>query len=1052
MTLTVAQIRIEVSGDAAGAVSSLNQTAEAEERVTRAARSASGTHNELSTSFVRVGTSAKDIAVGVLAGAAGFSLLAAGGVAAGRLIEQTVSGIAASVIGMNASLETSTLQFKILMGNADQATAHVQGLFAFAKESPFETGPIIEASRQLYVMGGAALDTDANLRLVADAAAGASAPIQEVARWVGRAYSEIQGGRPFGEAAQRLQELGLISGDARNKLEGLQQMGAQAPVVWAAFTQELGRFSGSSKELQSTWTGLTSTFSDSTKLLTSEAFKPFFDVLKAGISDLNTFLDSDAVKKWATDTAAGVKEAIGTIGEIKQDITVGLNVAGIVISSDLDIGKLVQSWLQQQVSDVGKTEIDVGPFVTLADTQKPREALVGGIQLLFEAMKNTVSQEWKDLGEVPGIKDAIEHMRVTEAQAIDSTFTPEQRRAWAAQLFPSPADIQAAADTSAAAIPDALATINSAWDRAQHQFDVGDKGKQLTQAIRQGIKTPELQQVALEQALAFGESWRKGLDPLSGEAERRMTELHRLVTKAFESGSDEDVAAVGDFLARFNVGDRVADQNHRVAQAIEAQNREKEAAVREAKRIAEEWRRTMPITAENFGSFLGPATESAAMGSGKAVFDALTKAIHSGGEDAIKAAAEASAGIRQKMLDATLFDDAASWAEGFTEVVQRAVEEKTPQAIAAVGEYVKAFDIAQQLDEAGRHAAEAINTATDKTSQAIQDAHTQTQAQIDRIREDFDFSQSVARDMEKLQDAVKTGMAAARRNLEDGERELRLSRDAEDRARQIGREDSSAATSRARQDRDVAIASAHSREDLEREHQRRIADIQRQNGPGAGAALTQEQRQYQDQLEALARNESRAREDRQRQRADQEQDRQRTRALAEQDRQIRDARAASDRERQRTNEAMLETLQKQLEAPIKQLQLGVQIHGMERQIADLRTREREEVEKLNAALQETIDKEHEREALTARRLGVQPPGAASESIPVGAPAFFPGFFPTGPIPSPQQGGSDHQVTTEDLADLMSEWPQEITVNLDGEDITDNINAHNVREKRWKAIS
>src|SRR5206468_2629668 len=86
----------------------------------------------------------------------------------------------------NASLETAQLQFKILMGSADKAQEHVRELFEFAKATPFEAGPIIQASRQLEVMGGAALNTKANLTLIGDAAAGVSAPIQEVANWVGR--------------------------------------------------------------------------------------------------------------------------------------------------------------------------------------------------------------------------------------------------------------------------------------------------------------------------------------------------------------------------------------------------------------------------------------------------------------------------------------------------------------------------------------------------------------------------------------------------------------------------------------------------------------------------------------------------------------------------------------------------------------------------------------------------------------------------------------------------------------------------------------------------
>jgi hypothetical protein len=114
-----------------------------------------------------------------------------------------------AIFGLNSTLETSSMQFETLMGSADKARAHVLDLFEFAKETPFETQPVIEASRMLELFGHAALDTTANLTMVGDAAASSSASIEEVAFWVGRMYSSMQGGQPFGESAMRLQELGI---------------------------------------------------------------------------------------------------------------------------------------------------------------------------------------------------------------------------------------------------------------------------------------------------------------------------------------------------------------------------------------------------------------------------------------------------------------------------------------------------------------------------------------------------------------------------------------------------------------------------------------------------------------------------------------------------------------------------------------------------------------------------------------------------------------------------------------------------------------------------
>lgn len=242
------------------------------------------------------------------AGAAALGFAAA--IAGMQAVGTTFGFVKDAVIGMNASLETSTLQFTTLMGNAEQARKHVEGLFRFAAETPFETGPIIEASRLLQTFGGSALNTEGNLRLVGDAAAATSNQINEVAFWVGRAYSLIQAGKPFGEAAMRLQEMGILSAEARARLEELQKSGASGAEVWAAFQEELSRFSGAMKLQANTWQGLTSTIKDNLQMLAATAFRPLFDLLKEGAKALADFLQSDRVQAFAQRAAAALARLI----------------------------------------------------------------------------------------------------------------------------------------------------------------------------------------------------------------------------------------------------------------------------------------------------------------------------------------------------------------------------------------------------------------------------------------------------------------------------------------------------------------------------------------------------------------------------------------------------------------------------------------------------------------------------------------------------------------------------------------------------------------------
>ena len=222
--------------------------------------------------------------------------LALGGLGAGVAALGAGFGfLAKNAIDMNATLETSTLQFATLMGSTEQAEAHVRSLFEFAKATPFETGPIIEASRMMQTFGGEVLNTTDNLTLIGDAAAATGAPIDDLGFWVGRLYANLQAGQPFGEAAARLQELAVLSPQARQEMERLQEAGASGEEIFASFQGELGKFNGAMEAQAGTWEGLKSTIVDSIGIVSATALKPFFEMAKSGLGTVADFLSSPAL-------------------------------------------------------------------------------------------------------------------------------------------------------------------------------------------------------------------------------------------------------------------------------------------------------------------------------------------------------------------------------------------------------------------------------------------------------------------------------------------------------------------------------------------------------------------------------------------------------------------------------------------------------------------------------------------------------------------------------------------------------------------------------------
>jgi len=224
----------------------------------------------------------------------------------------SMKSVAMVALDMNANLEKSTLQFTTLMGDSQKAEEHVRSLFEFAKKTPFETGPIITASKHLQLFGGDALNSQKNLKLLGDAAAASGAQFEEVAFWTGRMYASLQAGKPVGEAMMRLMELGVVAPTARAQIEALAQTAGGGQKAFEAFQESLGQFTGAMDLQANTWDGLMSTIKDAAQITLADALKPFFEMAKEGAAIIAQVLGSDAVQQVFRNMAESIKASFGT--------------------------------------------------------------------------------------------------------------------------------------------------------------------------------------------------------------------------------------------------------------------------------------------------------------------------------------------------------------------------------------------------------------------------------------------------------------------------------------------------------------------------------------------------------------------------------------------------------------------------------------------------------------------------------------------------------------------------------------------------------------------
>lgn len=217
------------------------------------------------------------------------------------------------------AIETLTLQFKPLLGSLDLAKKRAREVFAFSVKSPFQFGELAEGNKILEGLTRGALSNAKGMTLVGDAAAVAGTGFAETARQVGRLYDGLMSGRPVGEAAFRLQELGLISGQTRTQIEAMQAANAAGSAVWAVAQKDLERTKGAMQALSDSVEGLESTYEDTRKQLEAGFGKGFMEGEKAGIKSATQVMAA------MVPTAEYLGEQIGSVSnffaELKAKVT-----------------------------------------------------------------------------------------------------------------------------------------------------------------------------------------------------------------------------------------------------------------------------------------------------------------------------------------------------------------------------------------------------------------------------------------------------------------------------------------------------------------------------------------------------------------------------------------------------------------------------------------------------------------------------------------------------------------------------------------------------------
>lgn len=293
-----------------------------------------------------------------------------------------------------ADAESMAASWEVLLGTTEAAQARMKELKEFAATTPFEIPEVMAASRQLQVFGGTALATGDNLRLVGDIAAGTQQPFTDVAMWIGRTYDAMKSGQPFGEAAQRLQEMGALSGDNRRKLEklaaGVKSGNLTMDQAWKRSQGIFGQFSGMMEKQSQTLNGQISNLMDNIGQALTGIGELLLPVAKEVVGFFNTMIP--IVKQFFMELLSGKGDADG-FGAVL------VNVFDTILEVGKAVWPLLQTFVQIAMTAIGAIIENVVPVIADAFDFIATN-VIPPLQEAFAAIAGWVRANWPTISKV----------------------------------------------------------------------------------------------------------------------------------------------------------------------------------------------------------------------------------------------------------------------------------------------------------------------------------------------------------------------------------------------------------------------------------------------------------------------------------------------------------------------------------------------------------------------------------------------------------------------------------------------------------------------------
>lgn len=200
-----------------------------------------------------------------------------------------VAALAFKSLQSAANFEQTEVSFRVLIGNAKEATATLNRLRKFANSTPFEFKEVAAAGKKLLAMGSSTGQLTAELRALGDVASGLNTPLSELTFIYGKMRSK---GKLMAEEINQLMERGvpivsLLAQKYKVADAAIYKMASEGKIGFSDMQEALikmttagGKFHGMMKEQSGTTLGLWSTLKSAVDELYITLGEPINDAIK----------------------------------------------------------------------------------------------------------------------------------------------------------------------------------------------------------------------------------------------------------------------------------------------------------------------------------------------------------------------------------------------------------------------------------------------------------------------------------------------------------------------------------------------------------------------------------------------------------------------------------------------------------------------------------------------------------------------------------------------------------------------------------------------------